>query len=82
MDYPACFGTESRYAAWLKKWEHRWTRRSPSGFCHDCTPEYQREMVDAGRCAFPNVVFLEELDQYGEPEVRGFRPTEPRVEAA
>jgi len=30
------------------------------GFCEDCTPEYQREMVAAGRCENPEIRFFYE----------------------
>lgn len=34
-----------------------------NGFCEDCTPEYQKEMCDCGRCDHPEVLFY--LDKEG-----------------
>ena len=28
-----------------------------AGFCEDCTPEYQQEMAQAGRCDHPEILF-------------------------
>jgi hypothetical protein len=31
-----------------------------TGFCADCTPEYQKQMKEEGRCENPEVFFVEE----------------------
>lgn len=67
-DVPACFHARSEYTTWLY---FRRQSKDNCNFCRDCTPEYQAEMVEAGRCAHPNVTFIP-----WEGGVIGVRPGE------
>lgn len=44
---PGCF-TDEQWELWGKG-------EFP---CHDCTPQYQKKMMIAGRCSFPRVTFV------------------------
>lgn len=37
-----------------------------SGFCTDCTPEFQNEMIQAGKCDHPECIFF--IDNFGSLE--------------
>jgi hypothetical protein len=52
--HPRCFDSAEQYAVWL---DTPAADCSPLGFCHDCLPEYQAAMIDAGRCHFQWAVF-------------------------
>lgn len=65
---PRCFSQEA-WLLWLEAArsalpprnglrEHRW--------CSDCTPEYKQKMVDAKRCAHPEVLFRVDEDGFLE----------------
>lgn len=53
---PACFASQEQWDAWRHA-----ARRSKvsevSGYCTDCTVEFQAEMVRAGRCRWPSTRF-------------------------
>ena len=49
------------YEHWLEA--ARVARPGPNGFCSDCTKVYQREMVKAERCEYPNRVIREVEDE-------------------
>lgn len=53
--YPLCFASEEQWKFWNN--QARYSRAGPSGYCSDCTPEYQSEMLRARRCEHPNVLF-------------------------
>jgi hypothetical protein len=53
---PSCTTPED-YAAWKEI--------SPSAdarFCNDCTPSFKREMVEKGRCDYPDTKFERDED--------------------
>lgn len=54
---PACFDSARQFDAWTKLAEVS-NLDSLHGFCTDCTAEYKARMMMAGRCHFPNVVFV------------------------
>ena len=60
---------DKRIPRCASKTQYRWWRIGEqvplpgfSGFCEDCTPEYQDEMSQAGRCDHPEVLFYEGKD--------------------
>lgn len=57
---PACF-TPRQWAEW-KVFARQVKPSSRSGYCEDCTPEYQAKMTDAGRCGYPGAVFVTDAD--------------------
>lgn len=50
-------------------------------FCADCTPEYQREMLEAGRCTRPQTEFFLLAPPVGddEPTMVGMSPAMARL---
>lgn len=57
-DAPKCF-TKPQWDAWRAM--ARFSKPRPiDGYCEDCTPEYQREMIAEGRCAFPQTRFMDD----------------------
>lgn len=51
---PMCTDKET-YAAWREA--ARKSFPGEAGFCTDCTPDYQAEMITAGRCENPWIEF-------------------------
>jgi hypothetical protein len=53
-DIPKCADSEIQYKEWF--W---FARHAPAqhGFCTDCTPEYQAQMIREYRCENPAVFF-------------------------
>lgn len=41
-------------------------RAAPVEFCRDCTPEYKREQMEAGKCAHPETVFIRSERYHGD----------------
>ena len=60
-EIPECTN-EEEYAIWEKL--NKLKPAGINGFCTDCTPEYQAQMIEEGRCNRPFVVF--------EPDETGF----------
>lgn len=61
--FPICFESRDQYNSW------RWAADRAggvglSGYCIDCTPEYQARMIAEGRCSYPATTF--KLDEDGE----------------
>lgn len=59
-EYPLCFQSKIQYRRWQAA-ARAVTVSGPaetlSGYCADCTPDYQRQMVYEGRCAYPATTF-------------------------
>jgi hypothetical protein len=53
--YPLCFNSKIEFDLWMAA--SRLSRTGLSGYCEDCTPEYQCAMVKDGRCAFHDTHF-------------------------
>lgn len=70
MSVPRCFASRRQYELWLEA--ARAVPPGSSGYCADCTPEYQRQMIAARRCAYPTTSFQADADGY----VEGRRPAE------
>jgi hypothetical protein len=53
---PPCFDTWEQWRAWQEA-----ARACPpaqrDGYCSDCTPAYQKQMREAGRCMYPYTRF-------------------------
>lgn len=63
---PACFKTQAQFDLWRElAGEQLWGNRR-NDFCVDCTPEYQREMIQAHKCAHPAVMFIMDRDGFLE----------------
>lgn len=78
LGYPPCFASRAAFDSWKQK-EKEGGPANLSGFCHDCTPRYKAAMEAAARCNYPEVVFVELIDDEDgemEPEryVAGVRP--------
>ncbi len=53
---PECFSADE----W-KEWKRLAVIAPPPikhGYCNDCLPGYQKEMIGSGNCRYPNVTFL------------------------
>lgn len=62
--HPLCFHSNRQYQQWQKA-----AARSGeadhlhhSGYCTDCTPEYQSEMIRQFRCKHPGTTFKHDAD--------------------
>ncbi len=54
---PSCFDTERQFDEWVAA--ARDSGHYVPNHCADCTPDYQRRMIAAGRCEHPDhEVFL------------------------
>lgn len=57
---PACFDSPAQFQYWqecsVATNANAWLKGQD--FCTDCTPEYQRKMLKAGRCAWPETFFV------------------------
>jgi hypothetical protein len=70
--FPLCFSSREQYQAWKLLAIN--TVGVLSGICTDCTPKYQKEMIEADRCTHPDVKFG--FDEDGL--VTGFAPNVKR----
>ena len=75
MSYPIpkCFASRGQFQEWTLA-----ARRSDpggSGYCADCTAQYQRQMIDQDRCAYPGTTFR----VGSEGGVDGRRPEHERI---
>ena len=67
IEIPPCVSAEK-----FEKWRDAAGYAIPkAGFCGDCLPEYQRDMMRVGKCSHPEIRFL--LDEDGFME--GVSPT-------
>jgi hypothetical protein len=64
-DVPRC-ASAKQYGTW-KLAAYQYPPASKVGFCEDCTPEYQAEMIEQARCENPHVWFCKDKDglEYG-----------------
>ncbi len=71
--YPFCFASAAQYA----RWQELARRAVPgsSGYCTDCTPEYQLKMIRQTRCAYPRTIFI----RTKEGERVGRRPASEQI---
>lgn len=61
---PGC-ATEQQYNLW--KEAARQSMPPPKvGFCSDCTPEYQKEMIAQRRCENPDIQFIDDGEGWKE----------------
>ena len=52
---PRCFNTQEEWNEW---YELAYMGKIPrDNYCNDCTPKYQMEMIDKGRCEHPETFF-------------------------
>lgn len=56
MTHPACFPDAASYAVWATPVRGMKFSRE-HGYCADCTPQYQKLMLQQGRCEYPGVTF-------------------------
>jgi hypothetical protein len=56
FSFPACFDSFEQFELWMEA--AKFDRPGKSGYCEDCTPEYQREMIEQQRCAFRGTKFF------------------------
>ena len=57
LTYPPCFDSEASYQQWVTAYRNSNEERRGT-YCSDCSPEYQAEMVRAGRCLWPGTTFV------------------------
>lgn len=65
--YPPCFESRRQYEAWLSAADPETGSQPPSrrdwpkepNYCRDCNAQGRNEMRLAGRCLFPDTVFIE-----------------------
>lgn len=56
---PACFESAEQWREYQKLWRlSKGTGRIH--YCCDCLPEYRDAMIEQGRCAFPQTVFVQQ----------------------
>lgn len=61
-EHPFCFTSKAQFDKWAQA--AAGSRPGRSGYCTDCTPEYQARMKDEHRCGFPSVTFYEDDDGF------------------
>lgn len=69
--YPPCFESKRQYDDWLNAADPELGSQPPArrdwpkepNYCRDCTREHRNEMRTAGRCLFPDTVFIEVGDE-------------------
>ncbi len=54
---PPCFPDDETLFAW-RNINHAVEESAPSGYCTDCTPDYQARMCAEKRCKFPETSFV------------------------
>jgi hypothetical protein len=57
---PPCFPNDASLLAW-RNMNHAVNTAglpTPSGYCEDCTPDYQARMCAEGRCKYPQTSFI------------------------
>ena len=69
---PRCFQSPEDATRWQRS--ARYAPAGSSSFCVDCTPGFQREMVKAGLCDHPDVVFVTNPQ---DGTTVGFKPKDP-----
>lgn len=62
--YPLCFESSEQYQLWKQAARQYSDDLSLSGYCVDCTPDYQGKMIRAGRCEFPATTFAEDKEGF------------------
>jgi len=68
---PLCFDSEAQYNDWIECC--RLTEVSRDNYCHDCTPEYKKKMINCGRCTHPETFFyMRNLSKEAEKEMIGY----------
>lgn len=75
MDRPNCFDTDAQFdeymAMLLKAVDVPDDQRH---FCFDCTPDHQHQMMQEGRCEYPeNATKFVLMDIMGEKSLQGIR---------
>jgi hypothetical protein len=70
---PECFPNATVFGRW-REMARSQNAVGESGYCTDCTPEYQREMLGLARCRFPRTTFTYDEDGF----VAGRRHVEDR----
>ena len=66
---PTCF--DHAQWAWWKKACSRASINKKDAYCEDCTPDYKREMLKAGKCDWQDVKFIVDEDGF----TYGYRPS-------
>lgn len=61
---PGC-ATEQQYKLWREAAVHA-LPPPKVGFCTDCTPEYQQEMIAKKRCENPDIKFIDDGEGWKE----------------
>ena len=64
-DTPACFNSRREYRMWKIAAANPANIKIHAGYCTDCTPAYQAEMLAAGRCEHPETEFIEDPEEPG-----------------
>lgn len=60
LPVPACTDPE-KAAEWAVA-AKKVVQKLRYGFCEDCTPDYQAEMISKGRCENPGVQFVQSIE--------------------
>lgn len=58
---PPCFSSDQQYDLWREAARACWPAGG-SGYCADCTPEYQSVMIAHHRCAHAGTRFVMDSD--------------------
>jgi len=76
IQIPKCFSSREQYSLWVNA--ARLNSPGASGYCADCTPEYQREMIEQCRCECPDTTFHIDEDGFVAGVRVGARPPNKR----
>lgn len=60
--FPKCFDSKKQFNDWQQAMLQAKTTLYNCWVCTDCTPQYQKKMIDAKRCENPHVKFKKEYE--------------------
>ncbi len=66
-EYPKCFESKEQFDEWVSLANETRLPSPETNYCFDCTKEYQKYAAENGTCEKENVVFINFLDEDGEP---------------
>ena len=69
IQIPMCTDQKT-YKLWISAARMTGGISNKAGFCIDCLPEYQTQMIKRGKCSNPGILFREDKDGF----VEGYLP--------
>lgn len=70
--YPKCFESKEQFEAWVVMAERSKLENPRLSFCSDCSVNYQKKMMEQGKCEHPETEFRTVITEDGEVEDIGY----------